>query len=88
MLALLCVIVCRCVSAALNAGNGLRSLLAMAMATLIGVQVLLISGGTLRVLPLTGLTVPLVSFGGTSLVVTLFALGIMAGLRTSGVSES
>jgi cell division protein FtsW (lipid II flippase) len=88
VLALLCVIVCRCVSAALNAGNGLRSLLAMAMATLIGVQVLLISGGTLRVLPLTGLTVPLVSFGGTSLVVTLFALGIMAGLRTSGVSES
>jgi cell division protein FtsW (lipid II flippase) len=88
VLALLCVIVCRCVSAALNATNGLRSLLAMAMATLIGVQVLLISGGTLRVLPLTGLTVPLVSFGGTSMVVTLFALGIVAGLGTSGVSES
>jgi cell division protein FtsW (lipid II flippase) len=88
VLALLCVIVCRCVSAALNATNGLRSLLAMAMATLIGVQVLLISGGTLRVLPLTGLTVPLVSFGGTSMVVTLFALGIVAGLGTSGVNES
>ena len=88
VLALLCVIVCRCVSAALNATNGLRSLLAMAMATLIGVQVLLISGGTLRVLPLTGLTVPLVSFGGTSMVVTLFALGIVAGLGTTGVSES
>jgi cell division protein FtsW (lipid II flippase) len=88
VLALLCVIVCRCVSAALNATNGLRSLLAMAMATLIGVQVLLISGGTLRVLPLTGLTVPLVSFGGTSMVVTLFALGIVAGLGTCGVSES
>jgi cell division protein FtsW (lipid II flippase) len=88
VLALLCVIVCRCVSAALNATNGLRSLLALAMATLIGVQVLLISGGTLRVLPLTGLTVPLVSFGGTSMVVTLFALGIVAGLGTSGVSES
>jgi cell division protein FtsW (lipid II flippase) len=88
VLALLCVIVCRCVSAALNATNGLRSLLAMAMATLIGVQVLLISGGTLRVLPLTGLTVPLVSFGGTSMVVTLFALGIVAGFGTSGVSES
>jgi cell division protein FtsW (lipid II flippase) len=58
------------------------------MATLIGVQVLLISGGTLRVLPLTGLTVPLVSFGGTSMVVTLFALGIVAGFGTSGVSES
>jgi len=88
VLALLCVIVCRCVSAALNATNGLRSLLAMAMATLIGVQVLLISGGTLRVLPLTGLTVPLVSFGGTSMVVTLFALGIVAGIGASAASES
>jgi cell division protein FtsW len=31
-------------------------------------------------LPVTGITLPLVSFGGTSLVITLFALGILAGV--------
>jgi cell division protein FtsW (lipid II flippase) len=80
VLAMLSVLVCRCVCAAVNAPSGLHSLLALALATMIGSQVLLIVGGTLRVLPLTGLTVPLVSFGGTSMIATLFALGVVAGI--------
>jgi cell division protein FtsW (lipid II flippase) len=87
VLALLSVLVCRCVSAALNAVGGFQSLLALAIATLIGIQVLLIVGGSLRVLPLTGLTVPLVSFGGTSMVVTLFALGVVAGMGASAIGD-
>jgi cell division protein FtsW (lipid II flippase) len=87
VLALLCVLVCRCVSAALNASSGFLSLLALAIATLIGIQVLLILGGTLRVLPLTGLTVPLVSFGGTSMIATLFALGVVAGIGATTVRD-
>ena len=88
ILALLSVLVCRCVSAALNAGGGFRSLLGLVIATLIGIQTLLILGGTLRALPLTGLTVPLVSFGGTSMVSTLFALGVVAGVGTRAGKES
>jgi cell division protein FtsW (lipid II flippase) len=81
-------LICRCVSAAMIAASGFRSLLALAIAILIGTQVLLILGGTLRVLPLTGLTVPLVSFGGTSMIATLFALGVVAGIGTSAAKES
>ena len=88
VLALLSVLVCRCVSAALNAASDFHSLLALAIATLIGSQVLLILAGTLRVLPLTGLTVPLVSFGGTSMIATLFALGAVAGIGSSAVGET
>ena len=83
VLALLSVLVCRCVSAALYAPSRFLSLLALAIATMIGSQVLLILAGTLRVLPLTGLTVPLVSFGGTSMIATLFAFGVVAGIGTS-----
>ena len=79
VLALAGVLVCRCALAALRAPDGFRSLVALSVAALIGIQVLLIAGGTLRVLPLTGLTFPLVSYGGTSMVVTLFALGIVVG---------
>jgi cell division protein FtsW (lipid II flippase) len=77
-------LVCRCVAAALRAVDGFRSLLGLSLAALIGIQVLLIAGGTLRVLPLTGLTYPLVSYGGTSMVVTLFALGAIVGIGSSG----
>jgi cell division protein FtsW (lipid II flippase) len=50
---------------------------------LISIQVILITGGSLRVLPLTGLTFPLVSYGGTSMIVTQFALGIVLGIGAS-----
>ena len=88
VLGLLSILVCRCAYAALKAASGLESLLALALTTLIGIQLLLILGGTLRVVPLTGLTVPLVSSGGTSMIATLFAVGVVAGLGTSFARES
>ena len=79
VLALSAILVCRCVAAALRVSDGFRSLLILSLAALIGVQLLLIVGGTLRVVPLTGLTFPLVSYGGTSMLVTLFAFGVIVG---------
>jgi cell division protein FtsW (lipid II flippase) len=80
VLGLVAIIVSRCVLNAIAARDGLRGLLALSLAALIGIQVLLIAGGTLRVLPLTGLTFPLVSYGGTSMIVTFFAVGVVAGI--------
>ena len=88
VLALGATMVCRCVAAATNAADGFRALIALTVATLIGLQELLICGGALRVLPLTGLNLPLVSSGGTSMVATLFALGIVAGIGASGARRS
>jgi len=88
VLALSGIIVCRCVAAALRATDGFRSLLALGVSALVGIQVILICAGTLRVLPLTGLTLPLVSSGGTSMIATLFALGIVAGIGHSAVGPS
>jgi cell division protein FtsW (lipid II flippase) len=80
MLALAGVLVARCVLAGLRAPGGFQSLLGLSIASLLAIQILLISGGSIRVIPLTGLTFPLVSYGGTSMVVTMFALGIEAGI--------
>ena len=88
LLVLVSILICRCVAAALHAADGFRSLFALAIAALFGIQVLLICGGTLRVLPLTGLNLPLVSSGGTSMVASLFALGIVAGIGASRTSRS
>jgi cell division protein FtsW (lipid II flippase) len=83
VLALVAVLVCRCMIAGLRAGDGFRALVAIGLAVLIAIQVILITGGSLRVLPLTGLTFPLVSYGGTSMIVTQFALGIVLGIGAS-----
>jgi cell division protein FtsW (lipid II flippase) len=88
VLSLAGIIVCRCVAAALHAADGFRSLLALVIGVVVGIQVLLICGGTLRMLPLTGLTLPLVSSGGTSMIATLFALGIVAGIGLPGDRRS
>lgn len=57
-----------------------QQLLAAGFTTVFSLQSLLILGGVLRVLPLTGLTLPLLSYGGTSLVTTLMVFGVLLRL--------
>ncbi len=48
--------------------------------TWIGVQTMLNIGAMLAIVPLTGLPLPLISHGGTSLMVTLAAFGVISGI--------
>ena len=43
-------------------------------------QILLTIGGGTKFIPLTGVTLPLVSYGGSSLLSTMILFGIIAGL--------
>ena len=43
----------------------------------IGVQMIINIGGVLSVLPITGVPLPLVSYGGSALLATMFALGML-----------
>lgn len=45
-----------------------------------GVQLLLIAGGSIGLLPLTGVAVPFLSYGKISLIINLAAMGIVAGI--------
>ena len=47
-------------------------------------QVLIIVGGVFAVIPLTGITLPMVSYGGTSMLTILFALGILQKVSEEG----
>jgi len=51
--------------------------LAVGIATLFGVQTFLIIGGITRLLPLTGITLPFVSYGGSSLVVNYVLIALL-----------
>ena len=59
---------------ALRAQDGFSKLLAAGLTFGFALQVFIIVGGVLRVVPLTGITLPFVSYGGTSVVVNFLAL--------------
>lgn len=60
------------------------ALLATGIVASVSVQVLLNVAGVLNALPMTGITLPLVSHGGSSLVVALILLGLLLGLTRRG----
>lgn len=52
-------------------------LAAVGFSTMIACQTLVIVGGIFTVIPLTGITLPLISYGGSSMLTMFFALGIL-----------
>lgn len=85
LLALLALLVGRGLRVALLAPGRFRRLLATGITAYFSIQSLLIIGGNLRVLPLTGVTLPFVSYGGSSLLTSFVAL--LALLRISSQTE-
>ncbi|MBT3314253.1 MAG: FtsW/RodA/SpoVE family cell cycle protein [Anaerolineae bacterium] len=70
---------------ALRAPNRFQRILASGLTAYLGIQSLLIIGGNLRLLPLTGVTLPFISYGGSSLLTSYLALLLL--LKISDESE-
>ncbi|GAA0177614.1 FtsW/RodA/SpoVE family cell cycle protein [Clostridium sediminicola] len=67
----------RCIRFAIHTEDNFTRLLAVGYSSMIASQVLVIIGGVINVIPLTGITLPLVSYGGSSMITVFFALGIL-----------
>jgi cell division protein FtsW (lipid II flippase) len=74
LLLLYMVFVVRGMRIALRAEDGFSKLLAAGLTFGFALQTFLIVGGVLRVVPLTGITLPFVSYGGTSIVANFLLL--------------
>jgi cell division protein FtsW (lipid II flippase) len=79
--ALYMLLVERGLRASLSSTDGFGALLAAGLTAVVGIQALVILGGTLRLMPLTGITLPLVSYGGSSILANFILLGLL--LRVS-----
>jgi len=79
----------RLVSTARGARDDFGYLLACGLVGLFGCQLLINTGMAVGLLPVAGVPLPLVSYGGSSLVVSLWALGIAQSIyiRRSGVKS-
>jgi cell division protein FtsW (lipid II flippase) len=63
--------------AAMRARAPFARLLSAGLATLIGLQAWVIMAGNARLIPLTGITLPFLSYGGSSLLATFVAVGLL-----------
>ena len=86
-IALLLFFLWRGLTVADRAPDRFGKLLASGIVALVAVQAFVNIGSMLSLLPLTGITLPFVSYGGTSLVVLLGAMGILLNISSKGVGS-
>lgn len=77
LFSLFLILIVRGLLAALHASDNFHRLLAAGLTIYLGAQCILIIGGNTRLLPLTGVTLPFVSYGGSSLLTSFVAITII-----------
>jgi cell division protein FtsW (lipid II flippase) len=63
--------------AAVMARDGFSKLLATGLTAVFALQAVVIIGGVVKFIPLTGVTLPFVSFGGSSVIANMILLGLL-----------
>ena len=80
LLAVYALVILRGISIAMSCRDGFHALLAFGIVTILGLQTLLIVGGNIRLIPLTGVTLPFIAAGGSSMVSCLTGVGMLLGI--------
>ncbi|MBK9710753.1 MAG: FtsW/RodA/SpoVE family cell cycle protein [Kouleothrix sp.] len=57
--------------------RGFEQLMAVGLTTILAVQTFIIVGGNLRLIPLTGITLPFISYGGSSVLMNFLIVGLI-----------
>lgn len=70
----------RCFKISINTTDLYDKALAFGLTIMFAMQTFIIVGGVTKMIPLTGITLPFVSYGGTSIVVSLGSLGIIQAI--------
>jgi cell division protein FtsW (lipid II flippase) len=85
ILAVYLVVAERGMRVAATAADDFRSLLAAGLTLVLLVQAAIIVGGNAKLIPLTGITLPFVSYGGSSLLANAVVVGLLLALSDRGV---
>ncbi|MEI7833657.1 MAG: FtsW/RodA/SpoVE family cell cycle protein [bacterium] len=85
VLLLFLLLIARIFNVALRSKDRFGQLLAAGLGITLAVQTWVIVAGTIKLIPLTGITLPFISYGGTSMVVNLALIGLV--LKVSEMRE-
>ena len=80
ILAVYAILVERGLRLAIISRDSFSTLLASGFATVVGLQAFIVIGGVTKLIPLTGLTTPFLSYGGSSLVANWVIVGALIGM--------
>lgn len=81
VLLLLTAIVVRCIYVGVKSGNYMNRIICIGIAGMLLFQILVNVGMCLGVLPVIGLTLPFISYGGSSIVTMFMAMGVVSGIH-------
>ena len=87
MLGIYVLILMRGASVAMNARTSFHALVAFGVVALIATQTFVIVGGNIKLIPLTGVTLPFVSAGGSSMVSMMGAMGMLLGVSSLNAGD-
>lgn len=73
---------------ALNTEDEFGKLLALGLTSIFALQGLVIIAGSSRLIPITGITLPFISYGGSSIVSNFILLGLLLGISRRASEES
>ncbi len=88
LLILFAFVVIRGIKIALNAPEVFGAYLAMGISCMLAVQVIVNMGVVMALLPTKGLTLPFISYGGSSLIVSLTGMGILMNISKRSLEAS
>jgi cell division protein FtsW (lipid II flippase) len=84
LLVLYGLLIARGLRVALIARDGFGKLLAAGLACAFAIQLFVVAGGVLRVIPLTGLVMPFLAYGGSSMMANAALLGLLLRISDAG----
>ncbi len=80
IIALYLLLFLRGIKAALNSVDTFSSLVAFGASAMLAFQSFIIIAGVIKLIPLTGITLPFISYGGSSIIASLLFVGIIQGI--------
>jgi len=78
----------RCFKIAITTTDPYDKAVCLGLTLMFAVQTFIIVGGVIKLIPLTGITLPFVSYGGTSIVVNFISLGIIQAISAKEEKRS
>lgn len=88
LIALYLIIVARGFKIALKTGDEFGKLLAAGLTTVFALQTFVIIGGVTRLVPMTGITLPFLSYGGSSIVSNFILMGLLLSVSNQSIEEA